>query len=586
MKKLCGLLIICLLIGCNREEEKVSAIFLDPQTLGLRVTDTYRFNVLHEPADLPAPEYQWSSSNTAVATVSATGILTAVGQGNTTVTVVLPGRSLMSACEVQVAAQLATHIYLNKEHLVLEESKSETLSYTFAPNGSVVSDAQWNSSDETVAVVDGEGKVTAMKVGQTVITVFDLEKPEVKASCTVVVTPKLAESIVLDLEEVTLRYQGEATLGYTVFPEGVELQRPFWSSANPDIVSVNQSGVIKGLSPGATVVTILDEANHLIIAHCSVTVLEENATSIELNPFFLNMMVDDEYTITYRIFPENTTDEVVWFSDNEAVATVDAFGKVTAIEAGTCTITLQVVNGTLASACRVTVIRPISSIHINQEAVTMRSGNTYSLQASYLPVHATPPAAYYWSSSDPWVATVDQQGVVTAQRIGEAIIRVEVPGGMYRECTITVNPVYNSWNEPVLLFLGAQSDIRNAERRSLSALNATLTAFGFAGQAMVYDGETGSRLQYCVYTFTSDYMTAALLAFADNDNTAVAAARGYCAERYKFVSESGGITVYQDRNGAHIEVGFRNLTDYVGITALQLALIGLKNRWFIISYAL
>ena len=574
-----GFLAICLLAGCEKKE-KVLAISLDVQTLDLRILDTYPFVVTHEPSDLPAPLYQWSSSQTSVATVSATGLVTAVGEGAAIITVTSSGTSLSAACEVRVGPQLATQIVLSQEHLALVKGEKEALSCTLVPAGSVIPEVQWNSSDETVALVDQHGMITAVDVGNAVITVCDWERPEVKASCTVTVSPRLAESIVLSWEELTLRYQAEEALSFTVFPQDAVVLRPFWRSADPDIVSVDQEGNIKGVSPGTTLITFLDQDNPQTAAHCSVTVLEENATSIEVYPPVLTLQVDDEVVLNYQIFPENTTDEVVWFSDHEEIATVDDFGRVKALDVGTCTISLHVVNGTLSGSSKITVVRPITAISLDREALTMRHGDTYSLQTSFFPENATPPAAFSWSSSDPWVATVDQQGNITAHRIGMATIRVETDG-FFAACTLTVNPVYNSWSEPALLFLESQAQIRNAERRNV---NNSLTNIA-GGQAMVYDGESSSRLKYCVYTFSSDQMTAALLAFADNDNTGISAARGFCEERYKWMSASGGVNVYEDKNGTHIEVGYRNLSDYVGIPAWQLALIGLSNRWFIISYA-
>ena len=77
------------------------------------------------------------------------------------------------------------------------------------------------------------------------------------------------------------------------------------------------------------------------------------------------------------------------------------------------------------------------------------------------------------------------------------------------------------------------------------------------------------------------------MVFADNNSTAIAEARGFCAERYKFISESGGITIYETIDRIQVEVGFRNLTDYVQLTAMEkllMATLGLKDRYFVIAY--
>jgi len=271
------------------------------------------------------------------------------------------------------------------------------------------------------------------------------------------------------------------------------------------------------------------------------------------------------------------------------VATVDEFGKVTAIAVGSCNVAVKLKNGDIESSCQIVVILPVTSISVDRSSMDMRRNETYSLKVSHLPNNASPLPDYQWSSSDEWVATVSQNGTVEALRIGTTTIRVETSQGLFATCTVTVNPVYNSWREPYLLFGSTQTDVLSAELNATNGrkMNATLSGFA-GGQALVFDGEANSRLQHCVYIFTSGKMAAGMLVFPDNNQTSIAAARGYCAERYKFVSESGGITVYEDRRGTHIEAGFRNLTDYVQLTALEkllMASLGLKDRWFIISYA-
>ena len=658
---------LLLIAGCNKEGDKVLVIHLDRSTLELCLTDIHQLVVTHEPADLPAPVYQWSSSNSGVVTVSENGLVTAVGEGSATITVSSLGTQLFATCAVTVAKQLATQITLDRETLSIEWGQSEILSFSLLPEGAILSSPKWSSSDEEVATVDRDGRVTAVSVGEAEVIILDEDRPEVKASCAVTVIRPDATEIVLNITELviqkndievltysslpqfsliesvvwsssneaiaTVDSQGKVTaveegtveisvtdafhpnlkavcavtvisiivtdisflsdeeelfvgdwiaLNYIVQPQGARLSQPEWSSSSPLVASVDPTGRVTGFSKGTAIITLCDKETPHLFAACTVQVFDVEATSIQINPTTLTLITQEQATLTCQIEPQNTTNkEVVWSSDNEAVAVVDPFGKVTAVAAGECNIIVRLKNGALSSSCQVKVVVPIASIALDRVSLEMRRGDTHPLRVSYLPNDAMPPAAYHWSSSDEWVATVDQEGNIEALRMGTTTIRVDISGGLYATCTVTVVPVYTNWSAPALLFGGSITNIIIAEGRFI---NSALTNFT-SGQALVYDGEIGSRLQYCVYAFDGGRMAASLLAFADDDPVAIAAARGFCEERYKYVLESNGITVYQDRDGTHIEVGFRNLTEYVSVTALQLSMLGLKNRWFIVSYA-
>ena len=756
MKKLgIGILVTLLLVGCTKKEEKVLVIHLDKKELQLFVTDTYSFTVKYGPVGVPAPEYQWSSSNNSVATISGTGLLTAVGEGSATITVVAVGTELKSVCEVTVAKRRAAQIKLDKERLDLKIGERDVLYYTLIPSNTAITEAVWESSNEAVAVVEQSGIVTAVAAGEATVTVYDKARPDIKATCAVHVSKKEAEYILLNKEELTLTYDQEEVLTYTVFPgeallysplwvsanpeiakvdqegkvtgktegytiikvysllqpsvmafcevtvvrpaattivlnkteltlekggeglltytslpehsliesvvwsssdvsivsvdqqgkvtgkaegiaqitvsdvsnpnlkatcvvtvtlvpatgvrlsmdetdlfigdwitlqyvvqpQGSVLSQPEWRSDNPQIASVDQSGKVTGLGQGTAVITIVDNTKPHVFATCTVKVFPVEATSIQLDKSKLTIYLQEIVTLPYQIIPSNTTDKAVeWSSDDREIATVDAFGKVTARTAGSCNITVKLKNGSLSATCQVEVVTPVSFLFLDRNELNLVRGNRYALKAIYFPESAVPPTSYRWSSSDEWTAFVGENGTVEALRIGSSDVKVEIPGGLSATCSVNVAPRYDAWKEPLLLYGSSLSQIRREETRSV---NSALTDFA-GDQAIVFNGETNSRLQYCVYTFVSNQMIAALLAFADNDKTAIEAVEGFCAERYKFILESDGIKVYEDRNGTHIEVGYRNLTEYVELTASQklaMAAMGLKDRWFIISYS-
>ena len=116
--------------------------------------------------------------------------------------------------------------------------------------------------------------------------------------------------------------------------------------------------------------------------------------------------------------------DLVWTSSDEAVATVDGDGLVTAVGAGTAEIKVSASDVNLSSSCMVTVVVPAPGITVpDQLELVMNGENTAQLGAEATPEDATDVTLMY-TSSDETVATVDETGLVTAVANGEADITI------------------------------------------------------------------------------------------------------------------------------------------------------------------
>lgn len=102
---------------------------------------------------------------------------------------------------------------------------------------------------------------------------------------------------------------------------------------------------------------------------------------------------------------------MVWKSSDTAVVTVSDTGLVKAVGVGTATIKVSV--GKASASCKVTVLQPVTSISLNRSSLTMEATDTFQLQASVYPSNAADQRVQ-WTSSDPAVASVDENGLVTA----------------------------------------------------------------------------------------------------------------------------------------------------------------------------
>ena len=163
-------------------------------------------------------------------------------------------------------------------------------------------------------------------------------------------------------------------------------------------------------------------------------------SNITINgPSSLNVGEDGTFTAT--IEPVSATDATyTWSSSDPNIATVDQTGKVTAVAAGTVTIYAEANDGSgVKGECTVAISTvPVSSITLDKTAVTIIAGQTANVSVTeVLPANATD-KTYTWSSDNEDIATVDQNGVITAVATGTANITATANDGSGKKATCTV----------------------------------------------------------------------------------------------------------------------------------------------------
>ena len=176
-----------------------------------------------------------------------------------------------------------------------------------------------------------------------------------------------------------------------------------------------------------------------------ITDVNQKVTGVSLNTNTLTLEVGGTGTLTATITPDNATNQnVTWSSDDETVATVEN-GLVTAVSAGTATITVTTVDQSKTATCEVTVAAatvPVTGVTLSQNQASLyynRTPNTLTLTATVAPDNATN-RAVTWASSNPSVAKVEN-GVVTALACGTAVITATAAdgSGASASCTVTVS---------------------------------------------------------------------------------------------------------------------------------------------------
>ena len=241
------------------------------------------------------------------------------------------------------------------------------------------------------------------------------------------------ENVTLDKSEATLKVGEKVQLTATVTPEDATNKAVVWASANEEIATVDETGLVKAVAEGATTITVTTKDGDKT-ASAAIKV-ESGAVAVEsvaLDITEKELLVGEELQLTATISPADATDkDVTWESSKKSVATVDANGLVKAVGEGEAKITVKTVDGGKKASATITVIKPhvdVTGVTLDKAEAQLEVGQTIQLTATVAPADATNKEVE-WKSSDEKVATVDANGLVKAIAVGDADITVTTKEG-------------------------------------------------------------------------------------------------------------------------------------------------------------
>ena len=406
----------------------VTNIKMATNTIELEKDKTYDMKVSFTPKGVENVGLTWDSSDTNVATVKD-GLIKAIGPGTCIITVKTPNGNI-DYCLVKVLGKgeynPVQNINIKSTDVSLNKGTSYNLSYEVTPSDSV-NLVTWESSNPKIATVEN-GVVYALSGGNITVTA---KSGDIKKTINVTVIEKKNE-VVLDYNNMGLYVGDTYTLTYN------NISGVTWTSSNTDVAKVDQNGKVIAVAVGKALITVRTENSS---DECLVEVFAKEEVvkdKISLNVSSIAMNVGDKAKLKETVTPSNNVSGVTWTSSNTNVATVSK-GEVTAKANGTATITAKLPNGEKAE-CVVNVstrvINPLL-VQINLSGVTIPVNGTTQLSAKILPSDATN-KTITWYTSNPMVATVDNNGKVTAKAKGSAKIYAKAVNGVFDSCAVYV----------------------------------------------------------------------------------------------------------------------------------------------------
>ena len=202
-----------------------------------------------------------------------------------------------------------------------------------------------------------------------------------------------------------------------------------WTSSDESVATVDATGMVVAVSAGEADITA-SVTDSEMSAVCKVTV-KVAAKDITV-PDNLDVKLNDgnETTVEATVSPADATDvKVSYASTDEAVATVDKDGRVQVLQPGECDITTTLMQDgekVTEKTTHVKAFYEVESITLDSNEGKLTVGNSHTIKATVAPEEVAAETTIEWSSSNEKVATVDENGKVTAIASGEATITATV----------------------------------------------------------------------------------------------------------------------------------------------------------------
>ena len=340
------------------------------------------------PEEAYAGELTWSSDNSDVV-IDSTGVAMVsktakAGLANITATMTFADGTTETAKALLYIKTDVNSLKFEKDAMTIYLDEDDYLSPIFNDGATTPSDTSitWTSDDSSIVSVDSYGKIHANKLGTTWISAYSYNKLRAQMLVKVIAAPtgvKLSE-------EVISGFAGEKhDIGYTFTPDYTTETGVTWSTNNADVAyydTYTNKIVMKGAGSCWITITANDTHHGVITDKVKVNV-RQKVTGVTICAKKLTKKVGNMFKMTATAIPANGVGSTIfWSSSRPQVATVDEFGVVTCLKAGTTMITAITANGHVAK-CYLRV-KPGKKVYTVKYGVTTASAlfvrNSASLQ--------------------------------------------------------------------------------------------------------------------------------------------------------------------------------------------------------------
>lgn len=297
------------------------------------------------------------------------------------------------------------------------------------------------NSTSTIGILPYKGQMPVLPTPAPTATPAPTPVPTPAPRATLVFSPITLTVIQpvtdIQLAGTTLVVGEHKQLNATVVPSNASINTLQWSSADPAIATVDQNGQVTGVTAGTAQITASATDGSGVSRTVDVLVKNVLVTDILLEGAILN--IGESKQLTATIVPANVTNPALqWSSANPAIATVDQNGRVTGVTAGIVQITVSATDGSGVSRTVDVLVNKVAITDILLAGTTLVVDESKLLNVTIVPSNASI-TTLQWSSANPGIVTVDQNGQVTGIAAGTTQITASATDGSGVSRTVNVS---------------------------------------------------------------------------------------------------------------------------------------------------
>ena len=330
----------------------------------------------------------------------------------------------------------AAALTFNRESLVLSVGRYVTIGTEVVPSGAMPDSVTYSVSDDSVASVDQNGKVRGLSAGECELTATSDYDETISVSIPLIIIVPVTDVDITAAEHGVVLGK-TLQLSVAVTPSDATMQAIAFSSSDESVLTVTQDGLVTGVSRGEASVTA-ESADGRATDRFRITV-KQPPESVAVSPETVTVAEGKTQKLTATVLPKDTNDKTVyWTSADESVAAVSSRGAVTGVALGQTVITATCKdNPDVTFDIPVTVLRLASSVTFNQDNYKVEVGDTVQLTHTVYPTN-TSNQAVTCKVRNSKIATVDENGVVTALKGGTTTVIVTTADGSRKSATATI----------------------------------------------------------------------------------------------------------------------------------------------------
>lgn len=251
------------------EPTPASTISLDRNSVTLKVSENAVIKASVLPETTTDKSVTWTSSDESVATVDGEGTVTAIAVGNATVTASCG--EISAKCEIDVVKTPVTAILLNNSEIILKPEETIRIYAAIVPSDATDKRVIWSSSDTDIATIDATGNITALTIGNCIITATSADNSEIEATCSIVIEPVPVAALTIDPTEWSGTEGDSFTIHVSVAPDNATVKDIEWSSSDESIATVDDNGYVSVLAAGSCIISAMTTDGSDLSAECIVT---------------------------------------------------------------------------------------------------------------------------------------------------------------------------------------------------------------------------------------------------------------------------------------------------------------------------